>query len=176
MITRRTVRASRPAGAVGIPPVPDDPPLSEAGLRRFTGYGMKAAFDAVYADLCRTLAAFDLHARTFSVLVLVVDNPGARRSKLAEVMRIDRGKLVAILAELERRGLVSSVVSQGGRPIRATHPTAAGVRLCARAVRAVEAHEARVTSILNETELGSLTRSLRLIERAAKGVLEGARS
>ncbi|MCP3970769.1 MAG: MarR family transcriptional regulator [Rhodobacteraceae bacterium] len=133
-------------------PTPLPPPeISDATLRRFVGYHMKRAFNVVQADLTATLGPFRLRMLTYSALVLVCDNPGLSQTRLAAAMDIERPNLVVIVDELERRGLITRDRVPTDRRAYALMPTPSGRRLCGQAIKAVEAHEARLFAGLDDT-------------------------
>ena len=115
--------------------------VSDATLRRFIGYHLKRASNAVLTDLARVLKPFELRMITYSALVLIVDNPGLRQSQLADAMDVERPNLVVIVDQLERRALITRDTVPNDRRAYALRPTKAGRQLYERAVKAVTAHE-----------------------------------
>lgn len=136
----------------------------DATLRRFFGYGMKRAFTIVQTDLNAVLKPFGLRMITFSALVVIRDTPGLRQAQLARVLQIEKPNLVALLDELERAGLITRTRLSEDRRAHALDVTGAGITLAARAVTAVEAHEARMTEALSAEDRQALLRALRRIE------------
>tara|TARA_R110002073_G_scaffold11117_8_gene51328 strand:- start:2274 stop:2810 length:537 start_codon:yes stop_codon:yes gene_type:complete len=137
----------------------------DAVLRRFIGYDMKRAFNAVQADLNATLAPFGLRMVTYSVLAVVCANPGIRQSRLAEVLSIERPNLVLILDDLEHAETVERVRAPEDRRAYELSPTLKGRHLCDRATQAVAAHDARVSDGIDAGTLGTLHTALRKIAR-----------
>ncbi len=136
----------------------------DATLRRFSGYGMKRAFNMVQSDLNAALKPFGLRMITFSALVVIRDAPGLRQARLAEVLQMEKPNLVALLDELERAGLITRTRLAEDRRAHALDVTGAGITLCARALAAVDAHESRMTEGLTPEERAALIRALRVIE------------
>lgn len=139
----------------------------DATLRGFCGYAMKRAFLGVQADLNRVLAPLGLRMMTFSALVVVTDCPGLRQAQLADALSVEKPNMVALVAELEKAGLIERQRAADDRRAHALIPTDAGRALCARAIAAVQAHEARITSGLSKLELQTLMQALALMERTA---------
>lgn len=110
-------------------------------LRRFVGYHIKRASNVVHADLAKTLKPFGLRMLTYTVLVLIVDNPGTRQSQLADAMDIERPNLVAVIDELEELNLIVRDRAQTDRRAYALRATPKGLQLYDKAVAAVLAHE-----------------------------------
>ncbi len=143
--------------------------ISDDTLRAFLGYRMKRAFNVVQADLAETLRPFELRMITFTALVLIVDNPGARLSQLSDSIAIERPNLVAIVDELEKRGLVARRRMQSDRRAYALIPTATGKKLCVEALAAVQAHEERILQEIEPNLRQSAASVMAAIEGIAKG-------
>jgi DNA-binding MarR family transcriptional regulator len=148
--------------------------VSVETLRGLTGYNIRRASGAVQADLARTLAPFSLRMITFSALVLVIDNPGMRQSQLADALAIERSNLVVVVDDLEGRGLVTRDPTPEDRRAYALRPTQAGRRLCEKALRAVEAHEARMLRHLTKAEILALVQALQVVQRDVEAAGDGA--
>lgn len=135
-------------------------------LRGYCGYLMKRAFQTIRGDVTAALAPLDLRMVTFSALVVIRDVPGLRQSQLAEVLMIERPNLVVILDELERRDLITRDRVPEDRRAYALSVTEAGQALCAQALNAVDAHEARMMAVLTMAEREALLNALQKIEVA----------
>jgi DNA-binding MarR family transcriptional regulator len=136
----------------------------DATLRRFSGYGMKRAFNGIQADLSATLQSFGLRMVTFSALVVIHDNPGLRQTRLAGVLAIERPNLVAILEDLERADLIARTRAETDRRAYELSVTAKGRTLCQQAMAAVVDHDRRMTRGLSADESATLQKLLRRIE------------
>lgn len=142
--------------------------VDDSRLRALIGYNLKRAFNVVKSDLAVALAPLNLRVMTYTALVLIVDNPGLRQAQLADALDIERPNLVSLIDELEQSELVTRNPVPGDRRARALVPTAHGKRLCARANRVVEDHEARLFD-----GLGMASRSqLLAVLKHATAVLE----
>ena len=144
-------------------------PLVDASLRRFTGYGMKRAFNAIQADVNRTLKPFGLRMVTFSALSVIGDRSGLRQSELAAALSIERPNLVVLVDELEQAGLITRDRVATDRRAYALALTLKGRRLLSNATEAVATHDARMTAALTEDDKAHLTRMLAAIEQAGEG-------
>lgn len=142
--------------------------ITDASLRAFVGYDMKRAFNALQADLSRTLMPFGLRMMTFSALSLVVENPGLRPSQLATVLTIERANLVVIVDELEQRGLLTRTPSTTDRRAHTLHVTDQGESLFVKANRAVADHDARMIADVAQHLQPQLKDALRQIENSAR--------
>ncbi len=144
-------------------------PVADRSLREFTGYGMKRAFNAIQADVNRTLKPFGLRMVTFSALSVIGETPGLRQSDLAAALSIERPNLVVLVDELEQAGLITRDRVETDRRAYALAPTLKGRRLLARATKAVRAHDARMTAALSDGDKARLSVMLAAIERAGEG-------
>ncbi|MEZ5810621.1 MAG: MarR family transcriptional regulator [Rhizobiaceae bacterium] len=142
-------------------------------LRRFSGYLMKRAFNAVQADVNATLHPFGLRMVTFSALVVIVDNAGLSQSQLAESLSIERPNLVLVVDELESRGLILRQRDKTDRRAYRLVPTAPGRKLCASALAAIDDHEARLTAGIDAGDRAALVAALGRIESNGRNVHEG---
>ncbi len=143
-------------------------------LRRFAGYMIKRAFNAMKADVNATLQPFGLRMVTFSALVVVVDNPGLSQSQLAEALSIEKPNLVMIVDELEGKALVARKRDKADRRAYCLKPTPAGQRLCAEALAAVDEHEARMMAGIGAHERVALASALKLMEGNGRDAHERA--
>ena len=140
--------------------------VSDAHLRQFVGYNMKRAFNAIRADLSRTLQPLELRMVTFSALALIVENPGLRQAKLADALAIERPNLVLVVDELVRKGWIERAPVPSDRRAYALTATVKGKRRCERATAALRAHEARMLEGLGEGQRDRLAAWLQRIETA----------
>lgn len=132
-------------------------------LEAFIGYNLKRAYVIVQADFRRALGDDGFNPRAFSALSLVVQFPNITQSGLAKMLGIERSGLVAIVDDLERRGLVRRGTVPGDRRVQALLPTRAGTKALADAVAAVRAHEDRLFADFSEDERAVLMSLLQKI-------------
>lgn len=121
--------------------------LDLSGLTTVVGYTLRRAQMAVFEDFIRRFTPFDLKPAQYSVLLVIGDNPGRKQSEIAAALGIQRPNFVAMLDELERRGLAERTRSTTDRRSHAVVLTEAGRRLLA-AARAEQANQ--------ETDLGAV--------------------
>ena len=141
-------------------------PITDSGLRAFAGYTMKRAFNAIRADVTVALQPFGLRMVTFSVLSVIVENPGLRQSELADVLAIERPNMVALVDELVREGLILRERAAEDRRASALSPTARGREIYGQAFKAVSAHDRHMTRRLSPAARRELIAMLKDIERA----------
>ena len=140
----------------------------DTSLRRFTGYGMKRAFNAIQADVNRTLKPFGLRMVTFSALSVIAEKPGLSQAHLADALSIERPNLVVLVDELEQAGLIARDRQASDRRAYALTLTNEGARVLKRADAAVMAHDAHMTTALSKADRARLMDMLMAIERAGE--------
>jgi DNA-binding MarR family transcriptional regulator len=165
----RRAQAPRPAateGEVG-EAAPVESPLDLSALTEITGYPLRRAQLAVFEDFNRRFAPLGLSPAQYSSLVAIADNPGRKQSEIAGALGIQRPNFVAMMDELERRGLAERLRSDSDRRSHALVLTRSGNELVARA-RLLQAEQedaiARVLGQDGRKRLVALLRRLAKIE------------
>ncbi|WP_223426750.1 MarR family winged helix-turn-helix transcriptional regulator [Tateyamaria pelophila] len=144
--------------------------VSDTALRGFVGYNMKRAFNAVQADLTRTLAPHGLRMITYSVLALVVENPRLRPSALAKALTVERANLVVYVDQLEQAGWVTRTPSSTDRRAYALQATLEGQQVYARAMAAVRDHDQRMLGALDPSDVAVVNKALATIEAQGRSL------
>ncbi|HEY1940572.1 MAG TPA: MarR family transcriptional regulator [Roseiarcus sp.] len=135
--------------------------LDLSALTEIIGYPLRRAQMAVFEDFNRRFAALGLSPAQYSALVAIGDNPGRTQSTIAGALGIQRPNFVAMMDELERRGLADRLRSDADRRSHALVLTEAGRELVARA-RVVQAEqEAAIARTLGEDGRKTLVALLR---------------
>lgn len=140
------------------PPVPTDDldeaspdtsgVLDLAGLTDVVGYALRRAQMAVFEDFIARFAALDLKPAQYSVLLVIGRNPGRKQSEIAAALGIQRPNFVAMLDELERRGLAERVRSTTDRRSHAIVLTDDGRAMLDRALSVQRDQEAIIADRL----------------------------
>lgn len=115
--------------------------LDLTGLTDVVGYALRRAQLAVFEDFIARFAALDLKPAQYSVLLVIGRNPGRKQSEIAAALGIQRPNFVAMLDELERRGLAERVRSTTDRRSHAVVLTDDGRALLDRALAVQEEQE-----------------------------------
>lgn len=147
----------------------DAAPVVQDDLLGFIGYNLKRAYMLVHFDFRTTLEELNVTQRTFSVLSIVVANPGISQSDVARALGIERSGTVVIVDELENRDMIERNKVPGDRRAYALSATAIGQAAYAKAVEAVRAHEERVLTGLNDMERQTLRDLLSRIHQVGEG-------
>lgn len=109
------------------------------------------------------LAAHGLKVRSYSVLALAVTGGRPSQRELAAFLRLDPSQVVALIDELEDRGLVTREPDPRDRRANVVAATLAGRSLYRRAEADVERTERQANSGLSGTDRATLARLLRVI-------------
>lgn len=109
------------------------------------------------------LAAVDLKVRSYAVLAVVAENARPSQRELSEFLRLDPSQVVALVDDLEKRGLVAREQDPRDRRAKVIVVTAAGRAAFASARRAAATAERRLHGALSAHERALLSDMLRRI-------------
>ncbi len=125
-------------------------PVDMRYLEGTLGYTLRRAQMAVFQDIYRAFgdAGGGITLTQFSVMAVAADNPDITQTELAEVLAVERPRIVPILDGLEARGLALRRVCGVDRRNRRITLTDAGARLLAELKHRFALHEARVALAL----------------------------
>lgn len=150
----RPPRAAMPADAPG----PDLPPAVAGSA----GFLLRRAADAVRAGFDAALAPLGLPARPAELLLTLTAGPAAQHA-VARLHGIDRSTMVAVVDDLEARGLVERGPDPADRRAHRLTLTKAG-RAAARSVAAkLRQTERQVLAGLTDRQRAQLLAALKLI-------------
>jgi DNA-binding MarR family transcriptional regulator len=107
------------------------------------------------------LVPYGLKVRSYSVLALAVSDARPSQRELAEVLRLDPSQVVALVDELQLRGLVVRAPDPADRRANVVSATAAGRSLFAVAERSARAAERELHEGLSGNERDQLISLLR---------------
>jgi DNA-binding MarR family transcriptional regulator len=137
-------------------PRPDSPrgrpALDRDVLDRHLGYFIRRFQVWIFQDFIRSLTSADLRPGQFSVLVVIGANSGLSQAQVAAELGIERARLVRLLDELGRRGLIERTAAANDRRAHALRLTPAGETTLARVKRLAARHEARVEQTLGRRQ------------------------
>lgn len=133
-------------------------------LPSLLGYALRRTQVAVFSDFLTTFSELDLRPAQFSVLLLIRHNPGCKQSDIAEALGILRPNFVAMMDELDHRGLTQRTTAKADRRSYALFLTQEGERLLDAAMLVVAEHERRLVAPLHSAEPALLLDILTRIE------------
>ncbi|HEX3510913.1 MAG TPA: MarR family transcriptional regulator [Solirubrobacteraceae bacterium] len=127
-----------------------------AELRVFPGYLLARLGDASRRRFHHALAPEGLHPRHFGVLSIVAAKPGLSQQQLHEHTGIDPSSMVAVIDELEVRGLVARTPRRDDRRVRAIVLTDEGKQTLARVRKLAGTLQREMFGALSAEELRTL--------------------
>ncbi len=113
------------------------------------------------ANANAALAALDLRVRSYSVLSLAASGAAPSQRELAEFLRLDASQIVALVDELEARGLVVRTQNPRDRRSKSITATRAGKALAIKASLLTRKAESHSLGMLAEAERDQLRTLLR---------------
>ena len=117
-------------------------------LNQRIGYVLRRAQIAVFRDFFAAFEAFDIRPAQYSILTLIERNPGRKQSEVSEALGIQRTNFVAMIDELQRRGLVRRDAAPNDRRSYALMLTEEGRRLMGELHEEAERHEQRMADAI----------------------------
>ena len=135
-------------------------------LGGFPGYLLARLGDASRRRFARALAPEGLHPRHFGVMTIVAAHPGTSQQQLQEKTGIDASSMVAVIDELEARGIAERRPHPGDRRVRAIYLTDAGEQALARARKLAGELQRDLLAPLDPDERRTLVELLRKLASA----------
>ena len=146
---------------------PDDLPVVEkvdtGFLDSLLGYNARRAALAVIELFLQRMAVYQLRPVDFSVLSLIVHNPGITSRQLCTTLGILPPNLVSLVGTLEKRQLIERKPHPRDGRATGLHPTAAAQKLMRQAERTAAELEQEVADRLTPGEQKTLLRLLRKV-------------
>jgi DNA-binding MarR family transcriptional regulator len=130
----------------------DEAPVNTGQAHTSVGFLLSQLGFVMARRFRQTLAPLGLEPRQFLLMRLVAFNEGKSQHALGEALTIPPSRMVAIVDELEQRGLLERRADPRDRRRRALHLTTEGRRLFERALELAMAHEQRVSAPLQPLE------------------------
>lgn len=114
------------------------------------------------------LQAVDLRVRAYSVLAIAANNARPSQRELSEFLRLDPSQIVALIDELQSRGLVEREPDPNDRRANVVVATPAGRDLLARAQELAREVESEMFGALDGSEREALAQALRVMAGAVE--------
>lgn len=143
--------------------------LEHAPLADDLGFLLARASAAAQVAGNEALAAHGLKVRSYSVLALAVTGGRPSQRELAAFLRLDPSQVVALIDDLERRGLVTREPDPRDRRANVLAATLEGRKVYRRALADVESGERRAHAALSSADRAELARLLRALAFPADG-------
>ena len=113
------------------------------------------------------LAAHELSMWGYAVLSTLRDEPVRAQSALARAIGADKTRLIPVLDELQRRGLIEREPDPADRRVHLLRLTRAGGELQATVQAGIRAEEVRLLARLPEKDRTAFVRSLQILSEVA---------
>jgi DNA-binding MarR family transcriptional regulator len=97
-------------------PTPSVDTVDTSFLETLIGYNARRAALAVIAQFLERMAVYDLKPVDFSVMSVIVHNPGVTSRQLCAALNILPPNLVGLVQSLESRGLLERLPHPSRRP------------------------------------------------------------
>ena len=135
------------------------------GLSRRAGFLLVQLGTHRHRRFAERLAPFDLHPRHFGMLNHLAVNEGQSQQALSAALGIHRSAVVALVDDLEQRGLAERRRDPIDRRAYALYLTRPGRKLLAELGRAAQEDEAELLTALDASERSQL---ISLLQRVAE--------
>jgi len=137
--------------------------VDSAFLESLIGYNARRAALTVIAEFLPRMAQYGLRPVEFSVMTLIVHNPGITSRQLCSALDILPPNLVGMVRQLEQRGLIEKREHPTDRRAQGLHATEAGQKQQEQAEATASELEIDATPGLTAAERKTLIRLLRKI-------------
>ena len=144
-------------------PIPFVDQVDTSYLESLLGYNARRAALAVIEVFIERMAPYDLRPVDFSVLSLILHNPGITSRQLCASLGILPPNLVGLVNTLEKRELIARKPHPRDGRAMGLHLSAAGQKLMQAAERTAAELEAQAASRLTATEQRTLLRLLKKV-------------
>jgi DNA-binding MarR family transcriptional regulator len=139
------------------PPVADQAPRSVGFLISQLGFFSSKRF-------AEALEPLGIGPREFLLLRFVAASAGQSQQALAEQLGVPASRMVALVDDLEERGLIERRADPEDRRVRGLHPTRKGGEILKRAAEVAIDYEQRLCEPLDKDERDSLIDLLQKIQ------------
>jgi DNA-binding MarR family transcriptional regulator len=146
---------------------PDLAHMDLSAIHNSVGYHLRRAQVAEFQAFAGIFGAFEIRPVQYAILAILHDNPGLKQAQIGEALNIKRANQVALIDELEERGLVARRHRADDRRSHALHLTAAGRKLTKKLLALHAKHEAQIAEQLGAKGREQLLSLLRQFLQAA---------
>ena len=132
-------------------------------LETLIGYNARRAALAVIGQFLERMAVYDLKPVDFSVMSVIVHNPGVTSRQLCAALNILPPNLVGLVQSLESRGLIERLPHPHDGRAMGLHPTDKGEQLMSEAEATASELDMRIGSKLTPNQVQTLVSLLQKI-------------
>ena len=127
------------------------------------GYNARRAALVIIELFLKRMAVYELRPVEFSVISLILHNPGITSRQLCSALGLLPHNLVGTIGTFEKRGLIARRSHPSDGRANGLHPTLAGERLMREAEKSARELENDATASLTAVERKTLVRLLKKI-------------
>ena len=132
-------------------------------LETLTGYNARRASLAIIGPFMTHMVVYDFRPVDFSVMSLIIHNPGITSRQLCSTLGLLPPNLVAMINSLEKRELIERRPHPTDGRAMGLHPSGQGIELMKEAEQTAARLERDATRQLTATELKTLHRLLKKV-------------
>lgn len=144
-------------------PIPSVDQVDTSYLETLIGYNARRAALAVIGQFLERMAVYDLKPVDFSVMSVVVHNPGVTSRQLCAALNILPPNLVGLVQSLESKGLLERLPHPHDGRAMGLHPTHQGLELMEKAEATASELEMNIGSKLTPNQVQTLVTLLQKI-------------
>lgn len=137
--------------------------LAKSELAHSIGFLLRLASGVSQGRVGDKLEALDLRLSLYSVMLIIQENPGLKQQEIGRTLSILQPNLVALINELEERGLVRREVNAEDRRSYSLALTPAGGRLLAQANLIHQENERKLAAAVAPLKLEEFEAALKRV-------------
>lgn len=137
-------------------------------LGESVGPAIRQLRNQLIVRIVQAFERFGLRSGSFSTMALIAANPGCAQSDISRETGLDKSVVVALVDELEQRGLAQRMRSQDDRRRNVLTLTDAGRAILAEMTAVVQAVEKPIRAAMSEEEMETM---IRLNRKALQALL-----
>jgi DNA-binding MarR family transcriptional regulator len=138
-------------------------------LEERIGYWIRRAQIGIFQDFFQAFRSHGIRPAQYSTLTIIESNPGLTQTQVADALGIKKANFVALIRELESRGLVRRNPARRDKRSYGLVLSANGATLMPALHAASEAHEARLRMALGKERYREALASLRDLAQSLDG-------
>lgn len=132
-------------------------------LETLLGYNARRAALSIIELFLERMAVYDMRVVDFSVLSLIIHNPGITSRQLCATLGMQAPNLVSMVSDLEKRALIARQPHPLDGRAMGLHPTPGGLKMMRSAEKTAHQLELDATPNLSDEERKTLLKLLKKV-------------
>lgn len=157
-----------PVADTSQPPASKRTSLDMGTLNQHVGYFARRFQIWIFKDFIRTLAPLNIRPAQYSVLTAIGCNPGRSQADIGEALGVERARMVRLLDDLEKRGLIQRLSSTQNRRSHCLFLTKEGCENLERIHLLAAKHEAHLARKIGVRRRAILLKLMKEVARACE--------